>query len=214
MSLPSRQNVPGTKTTTSLLQVQEKPVELAIFIEGPGSRDKRDPVAIAESICGELQSLHTDLSTINAVVFTQGDSEAATGVSPISYNVAKTLQLPRVMFALDSKHYAMADKRLVADTVMLDTLLALNSDIQPHIDSAIQKRIEAINATNGQQIPEWIFDFARLQETAKTVMKRSASKMTVFHSTANYGPHSVTSFYQIGLELGLYDIKDMKTCKM
>ena len=46
-------------------------------------------------------------------------------------------------------------------------------------------------------------DFALLQEVTKAACHMICGDLTVAHTSAEISPFSVTSFYQVGLELGL-----------
>ena len=46
-------------------------------------------------------------------------------------------------------------------------------------------------------------DFALLQEVTKAACNAICGDLTVAHTSAEISPFSVTSFYEVGLELGL-----------
>jgi len=48
-------------------------------------------------------------------------------------------------------------------------------------------------------------DFARLQEVTKAACNSICGEITVAHTSAEISPYSVTSFYEVGLDLGLID---------
>ena len=48
-------------------------------------------------------------------------------------------------------------------------------------------------------------DFALLQEVTKAACNRICREITVAHTSAEISPYSVTSFYEVGVALGLID---------
>ena len=52
-------------------------------------------------------------------------------------------------------------------------------------------------------------DFALLQEITKIGCKQICGTVTIVHTSADLDDYSVSSFYRVGLELGLIDVTDM-----
>jgi len=52
-------------------------------------------------------------------------------------------------------------------------------------------------------------DFALLQEITKIGCKQICGTITIVHTSADLDDYSVSSFYRVGLELGLIDAADM-----
>mmetsp|Transcript_85 Transcript_85/g.223 ORF Transcript_85/g.223 Transcript_85/m.223 type:complete len:100 (-) Transcript_85:276-575(-) len=64
--------------------------------------------------------------------------------------------------------------------------------------------------TQFRPIADWYKDYAMLQEVTKSAMKiASGGELTLVHTVDEISDFSVTSFYRVGLELGLVDRGDI-----
>lgn len=205
--------------------------DLAIFIEGYASRDQRCPKKVADIIINKLHQ-KIDFSTTRAVVISQGDSLTATGVAPIGYLVSERLNIDRILLAVDGSHEAGADRRRVVSTIFLDELIQISvatpmsssssiatiatstSQLVAISDAISEKLISAkiaLELEGKKPLPSWYFDFARLQEVGKAVLKEQMGSIVLVHTTAEIRPFSVTSFYEVGTTLGLYSNNEIIT---
>jgi hypothetical protein len=58
-------------------------------------------------------------------------------------------------------------------------------------------------------LPKYYFDFVMLQEVTKIACKQICGEVTIAHTSREISPFSITSFYEVGLGLGLICEKDM-----
>ena len=58
-------------------------------------------------------------------------------------------------------------------------------------------------------LPQYFFDFAMLQEVTKIACKQICGGVTIAHTSQEISPFSVTSFFEVGLTLGLIGEEDM-----
>ena len=75
--------------------------------------------------------------------------------------------------------------------------------LEQAIDSALVERNQQ-RAVEGKGILQSYYrDFALLQEVTKAACNVICGALTVAHTSAEISPHSVTSFYRMGVALGL-----------
>ena len=77
------------------------------------------------------------------------------------------------------------------------------------IDRAIDEKIEYKNTklitNNLRPMAPWSKQYALLQEVTKIGFKRICGEVTIAHTVRDVPEFGVTSFYEVGLELGLID---------
>ncbi len=189
-----------------------------VIIEGMGGYDPRDPEPIALQIA---QQLHTrwqaDPPTKPLILVTQGDPIEARGISAITRSVTAALQLPRAMVFLDAAiadyHKPNADHHGVMLEIPYSMLTSLLEGEQPGSMGALERAIDAALGTKNEQreregkdpMQSYYRDFALLQEVTKAACNRICRGITVAHTSAEISPYSVTSFYEVGVALGLID---------
>ena len=59
------------------------------------------------------------------------------------------------------------------------------------------------------ELAEYFYDFAMLQEVAKIGLKQICGALTVAHTSSDISPFSVTSFYEVGVEIGRIKATDI-----
>ena len=193
-----------------------------LIIEGMGGYDPRDPEPIALQMASQLRARwQADPPTKPVILVTQGDPIEARGISAITRGVAAALELPRAMIFLDPAiadyHKPNADHHGVILEIPYSVLLSFLEGEQPGSGVTLEQAIDAaLDAKNEQREREgkgpmqsYYRDFARLQEVTKAACNRICGEITVAHTSAEISPHSVTSFYEVGVALGLIDAEQI-----
>ena len=189
-----------------------------LIIEGMGGYDPRDPEPVAKQITSQLRARwQADPPTKPVILVTQGDPIEARGISAITRGVAAALQLPRAMVFLDPAiagyHKPNADHHGVILEIPYSMFTSLLEGEQPGCIVTLEQAIDAaLEAKNEQRKREgkgpmqsYYRDFARLQEVTKAACNSICGEITVAHTSAEISAFSVTSFYEVGLDLGLID---------
>ena len=193
-----------------------------LIIEGMGGYDPRDPEPIALHLASQLRAQwQADPPTKPAILVTQGDPIEARGISAITRGVAAALELSRAMIFLDPAiadyHKPNADHHGVILEIPYSVLLSCLEGEQPGSVIALEQAIDtALDAKNQQREREgkgpmqsYYRDFALLQEVTKAACNRICGEITVAHTSAEISPYSVTSFYEVGVALGLIDAEQI-----
>ena len=177
-----------------------------IVVEGgTGRRDQRDPVEVARRVAAALRPRMTERQ---AILVTQGDPLEATGISAITRIVADELAIPRALVTLpatiDPEHAPNAPREGVILEVGYDALAAsLGSDLAA-LESAVDDALAAKNRARERPLAPYYRDYALLQEVTKGALHNICGSLTLAHTDSAIPGDSVTSFYDVGLELGLY----------
>tara|TARA_S200000501_G_scaffold284665_1_gene268937 strand:- start:236 stop:886 length:651 start_codon:yes stop_codon:yes gene_type:complete len=187
-----------------------------LIIEGMGGYDTRNPAAVAMHIASKLRGRWQVQSPAKPVILvTQGDPIEERGISAITRLVADELDIPRAMAFLDPDiadyHKPNADHRKVIVEVPYSALIsALESglpgvtrSLEQAVDSALTKKNLQRERLGKGALQSYYRDFALLQEVTKAACRCICDDLTVAHTSAEISPFSVTSFYQVGLDLGL-----------
>ena len=193
-----------------------------LIIEGMGGYDPRDPEPIAALIVSQLRDRwQAQPPTKPVILVTQGDPIEVRGISAITRGVAAALKLPRAMGFLDPAiadyHKPNADHHGVILEIPYSLLTSLLEGQQPGCIVTLEQAIDAaLEAKNEQRKREgkgpmqsYYRDFARLQEVTKAACNRICGEITVAHTSAEISPYSVTSFYEVGVALGLIDAEQI-----
>ena len=77
------------------------------------------------------------------------------------------------------------------------------------IDAFLQNKIEKRQGEGKQPLPEYYRDFAMLQEVTKVACKVICGALTVAHTSIDFNEYSVSSFFRVGIELGMIDHSDI-----
>ena len=187
-----------------------------LIIEGMGGYDPRDPEPIARQIVARLRD-RWQVQPLAKPVFlvTQGDPLEERGISAITRHVADELDVSRAMVFLDPDiadyHKPNADHYRVMLEIRYSALTRVLEYGRPRAMSALEQAIDSALAEKNQQrerqgkgaLQSYYRDFALLQEVTKAACNMICGDLTVAHTSADISPFSVTSFYQVGLSLGL-----------
>ena len=187
-----------------------------LIIEGMGGYDPRDPEPIARQIVSRLRDRWQVQPLAKPVILvTQGDPLEERGISAITRHVADELDVSRAMVFLDPDiadyHKPNADHYRVMLEIRYSALTRVLEYGRPRAMSALEQAIDSALAEKNQQrerqgkgaLQSYYRDFALLQEVTKAACNMICGDLTVAHTSADISPFSVTSFYQIGLSLGL-----------
>jgi hypothetical protein len=79
------------------------------------------------------------------------------------------------------------------------------STLEQAIDVALADKDQQRETEGKAPLQSYYRDFALLQEVTKAACNAICGDLTVAHTSAEISPFSVTSFYEVGLELGLID---------
>jgi len=187
-----------------------------LIIEGMGGYDPRDPEPIALQMASQLRARwQADPPTKPVILVTQGDPIEERRISAITRGVAAALKIPQAIVFLRHAHayhhrpnadhhgvileisYSMLTKELENER------LGVLGSLEQEIDRALAKKNQQ-RATEGKSaLQSYYRDFALLQEVTKSASHMICGDLTVAHTSAEISPFSVTSFYQVGLDLGL-----------
>ncbi len=190
-----------------------------LIIEGMGGYDPRDPEPIALQIALQLRARwQAEPPTKPIILVTQGDPIEARGISAITRRVAAALELSRAMVFLDPAiadyHKPNADHHGVILEIPYSVLTNFLASEQPGCIVTLEQAIDAALAEKNRHrdsegkaaLQSYYRDFALLQEATKAACQRLCDEITVAHTSAEISAFSVTSFYQVGLSLGLINV--------
>ena len=189
-----------------------------LIIEGMGGYDPRDPEPIARQITFQLRERwQAQPPTKPVMLLTQGDPIEERGISAITRHLADKLGVPRAMVFLDPDiadyHKPNADHQGVILEISYSALVSLLEGEHAGVISTLEQAIDTALAEKDQQretegkapLQSYYRDFAMLQEVTKAACNVICGDLTVAHTSAEISPFSVTSFYELGLALGLID---------
>ena len=189
-----------------------------LIIEGMGGYDPRDPEPIARQITFQLRERwQAQPPTKPVMLLTQGDPIEERGISAITRHVANELSVPRAMVFLDPDiadyHKPNADHQGVILEISYSALVSLLEGEHAGVISTLEQAIDTALAEKDQQrktegkapLQSYYRDFAMLQEVTKAACNVICGDLTVAHTSAKISPFSVTSFYAVGLAMGLID---------
>ena len=189
-----------------------------LIIEGMGGYDPRDPEPIARQIASQLRERwQAQPPTQPVILLTQGDPIEERGISAITRHVADELSVPRAMVFLDPDiadyHKPNADHHGVILEIPYSALTSLLERERAGVMSTLEQAIDAALAEKNRQreiegkapLQSYYRDFALLQEVTKAACNVICGDLTVAHTSADISAFSVTSFYEVGLVMGLID---------
>ena len=193
-----------------------------VLVEGMGAYDQRDPLEVAQQVCRQLTRhwIHQPPSK-PLILLTQGDPLSAKGISAITPRVAEHFGIPRGLIYLDEHiadyHWRDADRTNVSlalpYSVMAQQLECSQNGLVTHITALIDRHIAEKNVTRNvlekPPLPDYFRDFALLQEVTKAACAYRCGEITIAHTTDDIAEFSVTSFFTVGLTLGLINPADL-----
>ena len=193
-----------------------------LIIEGMGGYDPRDPEPIALQLASQLRNRwQANPPSKPVILVTQGDPIEERGISAITRCVATELGIPRAMAFLDPAiadyHKPNADHYGVILEIPYSVLTSLLEDEQAGCIASLERAIDSALAEKNRQresegkaaLQSYYRDFALLQEVTKAACRALCGEITVAHTSAEISPFSVTSFYEVGLALGLITAEEI-----
>ena len=204
----------------------EKLLTLAIYhpliIEGMGGYDPRDAAPVAMQIVSQLRDRWRAQPPAKPVMLvTQGDPIEERGISAITRHVANELGIPRAMAFLDPDiadyHKPNADHHdvileipySVLTTLLENERLGVMRTLEQAIDSVLVEKNQHREIEGKGILQSYYRDFALLQEVTKAACHMICGNLTVAHTSVEISPYSVTSFYEVGVALGLIDAEQI-----
>ena len=193
-----------------------------LVIEGMGGYDSRDPLWVTQVILEQLKARWTlEPPEKPLLLVTQGDPYEERGVSAITRLVADRLAIQRMLIFLDSSiadyHAPNADRyKVICElpySALTHRLRAGRPEALAKITDCVDAHLVEKNTRRRREgkkvLRDYFRDFALLQEVTKIGCKQICGSVTVAHTSTNLDDNSVSSFYRVGLELGLIDVADM-----
>ena len=211
------------RTMTPLPELMERlRTHHPLVIEGMSGYDPRAPEPVASHIVDRLTAhWHANPYRKPIALITQGDPIEERGISAITRLVSESLSVPRFMIYLDpyiaDYHLKDADQYRVELTLPYSALLDHLATIRPNSEALLTERIKRlIDAKNRARkelgkppLQSYYRDFALLQEVTKAACWSLCGGITIIHTSAVIPPFSVSSFFEVGLDLGLIHPGDM-----
>ena len=202
--------------------IEELSLYHPLIIEGMGGYDPRDPSPVAAVIAKQLQARWLiEPAPKPILLITQGDPYEPNGISAITRIVADQLNISRALIFLDpgiaDYHAPSADRYKVIFEIsysqMVSALQKEQLSIIKNIETAVDDLLAEKNARrlNNERpaLPAYYRIFALLQEVTKVSSKQICGGLTIAHTSSEIADFSVSSFYRVGLDLGLIDPKEM-----
>ena len=187
-----------------------------LIIEGMGGYDPREPAPVAMQIVSQLHDRWRERPLAKPVILvTQGDPLAARGISAITRHVTDELDIPRAMAFLDpdiadyhkpnaAHHGVILEIPYSLLTKVLENKhLGVMAALEQAVDRALVEKNQQRDIAGKGALQSYYRDFALLQEVTKATCNVICGALTVAHTSAKISPHSVTSFYRMGVALGL-----------
>ena len=187
-----------------------------LIIEGMGGYAPREPAPVAMQIVSQLHDRWRERPLAKPVILvTQGDPLEARGISAITRHVTDELDIPRAMAFLDPDiadyHKPNADHHGVILEIPYSLLtkvlenkhLGVMAALEQAVDRALVEKNQQRDIAGKGALQSYYRDFALLQEVTKATCNVICGALTVAHTSAKISPHSVTSFYRMGVALGL-----------
>ena len=193
-----------------------------LFVEGMSGYDPRDPEPVVVEVVRVLREhWETRPPSKPVVLMIQGDPLTERGISAITPRVAKALGVQRGLIVLDEEiadyHSPNADRENVVLEVLFSEVMTWLERYSPgtviQVETAIAALVRAKNfdrAVLGKPpLAEYFPTFARLQEVSKIAIYTLCGEMTLVHTSAELVPSSVSSFYTVGIDMGLINPSDI-----
>jgi hypothetical protein len=194
-----------------------------LVIEGSGHRfDTRCASTVANRIVNSLQLRWEEQNmTKPIIIMSQGDPLQKSGISAITSNVAKELGVKRCLVCfddhIDPQHSVDADRENVIYEMKYSQLLDVLNEHDEHLFRRLEQAVErklAIMSDRRKKVGKdpvasYYKDYALLQEVTKAAMKIVSGDLTLAHTVEEIAEFSVTSFYSVGIDLGLVHEEDV-----
>ena len=187
-----------------------------LFVEGMGGYDTRDPLRVAEIVAASVRAhWKKNPPAKQPLLIIQGDPLEPKGISAITPLVASILHLKRGLIVLDEEladyHSPNADRNNVVLETRYSEVAAFIESHQLGTIAKIESSIDALLLEKNRKrallgkspTADYYRLFALLQEISKAAFAALCGELTLVHTSREIGEFSVTSFGQVGLDLGL-----------
>ena len=187
-----------------------------LFVEGMGGYDTRDPARVAATVAASVRAHWQQYPPSKPpLLIIQGDPLEPRGISAITPVVATKLQLKRGLIVLNEDladyHSPNADRNNVVVETRYSQAVAFIEGHRPGTVAKIEGAVDALLAEKNQKrallakppMADYYQIFALLQEVSKAALYALCGELTLVHTSREIGEFSVTSFGQVGLDLGL-----------
>ena len=187
-----------------------------LFVEGMGAYDTRDPARVADVVVASMRAHWEQCPPSKPpLLITQGDPLEPRGISAITPLIANILDLTRGLIVLDEDiadyHSLNADRDNVTFETRYSEAVAQLESYRPGSVAEIQSAVDALLSEKNKKrallgkpsLPSYYRTFALLQEVSKAAFAALCGEITLAHTSQEIGEFSVTSFYTVGVDLGL-----------
>ena len=187
-----------------------------LFVEGMGGYDTRDPAVVADTVVASVRAHWKQHPPSKPpLLIIQGDPLEPKGISAITPLVSNTLQLERGLIVLDEEladyHAPNADRNnVVLETRYSEAVIFIQSlqsvslvQIEGAVDALLEEKNQQRALLDKPPMADYCRIFALLQEVSKAAFVALCGELTLVHTSREIGEFSVTSFVQVGLDLGL-----------
>ncbi|MDB3918776.1 shikimate kinase [Luminiphilus sp.] len=187
-----------------------------LFVEGMGGYDTRDPVRIANCVVASIRA-HWEKCPPRKppLLIIQGDPLEPRGISAITPHVANILGIGRGLIVLDEDiadyHSLKADRDNVTFETRYSEAVAELERYRPGSVAEVERAVDSLLIEkNGRRallgkpsLAQYYRIFGLLQEVSKGAFGALCGEITLVHTSEEIGEFSVTSFYKVGVDLGL-----------
>lgn len=187
-----------------------------LFVEGMGGYDTREPALVAKVVVASIRA-HWEKCPPRKppLLIIQGDPLEPRGISAITPRVAKSLGLKRGLIVLDEDiadyHSPNADRDNVTLETRYSEAVGQLERYRPGAFAEIERAVDALQIEKNKKrarlgktpLSEYYRIFALLQEVSKGAFGALCGEITLVHTSGAIGEFSVTSFYTVGVDLGL-----------
>ncbi|MDC3197517.1 shikimate kinase [Luminiphilus sp.] len=187
-----------------------------LFVEGMGGYDTRDPALVADGVVASIRA-HWEKRPPRKppLLIIQGDPLEPRGISAITPRVASILDIGRGLIVLDegiADHHSLnADRDNVTFETRYSEDVAELERYRPGSVAEVERAVDSLLIEkNGRRarlgkppLAEYYRIFALLQEVSKGAFGALCGEITLVHTSEEIGEFSVTSFYKVGVDLGL-----------
>ena len=187
-----------------------------LFVEGMGGYDTRDPALVADGVVASIRA-HWEKCPPRKppLLIIQGDPLEPRGISAITPHVANILDIGRGLIVLDEDiadyHSLNADRdKVIFETRYSEAVAELEryrpgsvAEVERAVDSLLIEKNGRRARLGKPSLAQYYRIFALLQEVSKGAFGALCGEITLVHTSQETGEFSVTSFYKVGVDLGL-----------
>ena len=187
-----------------------------LFVEGMGGYDTRDPALVADGVVASIRA-HWEKCPPRKppLLIIQGDPLEPRGISAITPHVARILDMDRGLIVLDEDiadyHSLNADRDNVSfETCYSEAVTQLEryrpgsvAELESAVDTLLIEKNKKRAGLGKPSLAQYYRIFALLLEVSKGAFGALCGEITLVHTSEEIGEFSVTSFYKVGVDLGL-----------